>query len=80
MDVRLNGLRAYQILCLLKNRLQFHNPRETKGSSGRTRTYNPPVNSPIDELLPHFAGLCFSVFLCVFAQETMGLTSCFYLP
>jgi hypothetical protein len=51
-----------------------------KGSPGRTRTYNPPVNSPINKLLPHYAGLCFNVLLCVFAQETHRLTFCFYLP
>jgi hypothetical protein len=41
-----------------------------EGSSGRTRTYNPSVNRLINELLLHYAGLCFNVFLCVFAQET----------
>jgi hypothetical protein len=51
-----------------------------KGSSGRTRTYNPPVNRPLNELLPRFAGLCFKLLPCAFAQEMNPLSSCFYLP
>jgi hypothetical protein len=52
----------------------------TKGSSGRTRTYNPPVNRPIKEFLPLFAGLCFKLLPYAFTQKTNELTSCFYLP
>src|SRR5438093_10192230 len=50
-----------------------------KGSSGRTRTYNPPVNRPINELLPYFAGLCFKLLPRAFALDMNGLSSCFYL-
>jgi pimeloyl-ACP methyl ester carboxylesterase len=54
--------------------------RGEKGSSGRTRTYNPPVNSRIESLLPCFAGLCFKLLPCAFALKTNEFTSCFYLP
>jgi len=37
---------------------------DKKGSSGRTRTYNPPVNSPISPFLLPFAALCLVVIHC----------------
>jgi hypothetical protein len=30
--------------------------------------------------MPLFAGLCFKLLPCAFAQKTNELTSCFYLP
>jgi hypothetical protein len=45
-----------------------------KGSSGRARTYNPPVNRGIEQLLPCFTGLGFKLLHCALAQEFDGLT------
>src|SRR6516165_4869763 len=64
----------------LRSFSDFQLIENNKGSSGRTRTYNPPVNRPIKELLPLFAGLCFKLLPCAFPQKTNELTSCFYLP